>query len=55
MDKAAKRQERQFAKKEEQGTVHYDFRIGDTVYRKNCKDAARKGGKTNQTHTGPYM
>ena len=54
-DKAAARQVRQFAKKEEKGTIHYDFNIGDTVYKKNCRDATRKGGKTKQTHTGPYM
>lgn len=53
-DVAHQKQKKGFEKRASKGVKSFDFSVGDMVYKRNLKDAGRKGGTLNPRWTGPY-
>jgi hypothetical protein len=54
VDKAQKKQQKEFGERKGKGVKVFEHRVGDLVLRKVMKNVSRKGGKMEALWTGPY-
>ena len=45
----------QYQKRKAKGIKSFEFKVGDTVYKRQMKNITRKGGKMEPCWIGPYM
>lgn len=51
---AQQKQKEQYARRKGKGVKTFKINVGDTVYKKQMKNLARKGGKMEPCWIGPY-